>query len=301
MTRILLLLLFCWLSMASPAQFIYTGSTVSGELQQSHNWWKNINPNLIGCNGAYNPADADIVSYGNKTEMCLVGWINRNYPWASFNDSLINLQPLVNLQRINLPSTVNDIGIEHISKLRGLKVLESTSGGMSNLTNLSMKYISGLQNLEAIRFSGCINVNDEGLRYLSNLSNLKELWLIQWNITDKSMASVSSLKNLRILKMKRTGITYKGISLLPQLPYLEDLDLELTAVTNEAIKYLGEIKNLKVLNLSNTSVNDKAADLLIQLIRSKKGFQALNIYGQQMSSKAKKQIADACPGVAVRY
>lgn len=301
MTRIILLLLFCCLTMVSPAQFIYTGSTVSWELQQSHNWWKNINPNLIGCSGTYNPADADIVTYGNKKEICLVGWINRNYPWGSFNDSLIYLQLLVNLQRINLPSTVNDVGIGHIAKLRGLKVLESTSGGMSNLTNLSMKYISGLQDLEALRFSGSIGINDEGVRYLSNLSNLRELWLIQWNITDKSMASVSSLKNLRILKMKRTGITDRGLRYLAESPYLEDLDLELTAVTNEGIKYLGEIKNLKVLNLSNTAVNDKATDLLIQLIQSKKGFQALNIYGQQMSSKAKKQIADACPGVAVRY
>lgn len=301
MSRTIFLLFFCWFSITCRAQFLYTSTTISRELQQSYDWWKNINPNLIGCNGVYNPADADIVSYGNKTEICLVGWINRNYPWGSFNDSLIYLQPLVNLQRINLPSTVNDIGIEHISKLRGLKVLESTSGGMSSITNLSMKFISGLKDLEAIRLSGGTGINDEGVRYLSNLSNLKELWLIQWNITDKSMASVAMLKNLRILKMKRTGITDKGISLLPQLPYLEDLDLELTGVTNEAIKYLGEIKNLKVLNLSNTNVNDKAAELLIQLIQSKKGFQALNIYGQQMSSKAKKQIADACPGVAVRY
>jgi hypothetical protein len=314
MSRILFTLLVSCIVMSSSAQRIVKERPIKERpmkeiplkepdaLLMAHRWWKAINPNFMGCNG-YNLGDSNTTFFAAKKDICIKGWINNNYTaWATLNDSLVHLGALVNLESISFGNSPTDKVFSYLSKLPNLKSLDALNGltGASDVTGKGLYILSGIKSIEVLRLNGC-RVSDGDVQYLKELPNLKELWLTGWTITDKSMKSISGLSNLRILKLNRTPITDEGLAMIEWPATLVDLNLELTPVTVNSISSLSKIPNLQRLNISNTNIGDDAVDGIIKMIKSKKGFSEIMIYGNQLSLANKKVIQDACTGVIVRY
>lgn len=85
-------------------------------------------------------------------------------------------------------------------------------------------------------------VTDEGLRYVKNLRNLRELDLVGTDVTDTGLAYLSGLARLEKLRvvspMRPSQISDAGIVQLKQLRKLRELDLECTQVTPQGLKDL---------------------------------------------------------------
>ncbi len=65
-------------------------------------------------------------------------------------------------------------------------------------------------------------ITDQGLARLSQLSNLKELWLDRTRITDEGLGHLRNLKKLEIVSVAGTQVTLKGAKELRRaLPWTE--------------------------------------------------------------------------------
>ena len=101
-----------------------------------------------------------------------------------------------------------------------------------------LRQLSRFKNLERLRFGGCKNVGDTGLRFISGLHNLQELSLYDTAITNDGLVHMQDLRQLRILSLAATQITDKGLRNIQELKNLEALEISDTKVTSEGIESL---------------------------------------------------------------
>ena len=92
------------------------------------------------------------------------------------------------------------------------------------------------------------DVDDEGLKHLAELTNLKFLQLYQLRITDKGIDHLKGLETLTELELSYTLITDEGLKKLASLRNLQKLFLYGTAVTDEGIESLtAQLSDCRVL------------------------------------------------------
>jgi len=82
--------------------------------------------------------------------------------------------------------------------------------GCKNITNESLRYLSDLDKLEILNLADT-KITDAGLKYLKNLKSLKELDLFNTKVTDKGIQELASVKSLTLLMLHGTKVTQKGI------------------------------------------------------------------------------------------
>lgn len=108
----------------------------------------------------------------------------------------------------------------------------------NNTTDKDLEYIPYLSEVMVIHFSGCKQITDEGLKYLSNLEKLQYLNLDDTNITDVGLKYLKNLKSLKELDLFYTKVTDKGIQELASVKSLTLLMLHGTKVTQKGIDEL---------------------------------------------------------------
>ena len=84
--------------------------------------------------------------------------------------------------------------------------------------------------------------------YFSKLS------LVSADISDEGLFYIGQMKNLREVILTKSCITGSGLNLLKELPYLEMLNLSHTDLNNENLLYLTQFPSLKKVYLFNTFV-----------------------------------------------
>lgn len=101
---------------------------------------------------------------------------------------------------------------------------------------------------------------DEDLELLLPLSEqITWLDLGDTDISDNGLQVISELKNLKKLYLEKTRITDDGLSYLAQLEQLEYLNLYGTSITNSGLSHLRNLKNLRSLYLWQTNVTQEGA------------------------------------------
>ena len=265
MTKSILTLLFSILAISVSAQHITaqpkTNNAISNELIESYRWWNYVNPGNVNSFSSFtnvNPINysTGVQNYLKRTAISLVGWINQNVNLddAISNDSLIYLEPLVNLEQLLVRTNIGDAGLIHLRHLRKLRHFEVTISGSPDIsiTDKGMATIGGLKNMEILRLYFCSGVTDIGFEYLLGLTKLKELNLNGTGITDRSMKLIGSFPNLETLSIAATGITDEGaeflVGILPSLP------------------------SLKMVIISNSKISEKGRN---NLLRSRKGLSVI--------------------------
>ncbi|WP_222435511.1 M56 family metallopeptidase [Allorhodopirellula solitaria] len=162
------------------------------------------------------------------------------------DSGLANLSGMNSLQELYAwdATAVSDEGARWIATCKNLKTIHLSN---SNITDKSLDYFSTLPKIETLSFQGNHftnkglkhlqdmeqlkmlvlglgenEVNDDGLRFLSGLTNLERLGLQNSKVTDAGLRHLKSLKNLKELWLQGTDVTEAGLAELRQdLPKLE--------------------------------------------------------------------------------
>lgn len=102
-----------------------------------------------------------------------------------------------------------------------------------------------MSHLRRLRLSGK-RLTDNGIRALSLLTDLTELWLRDVVMTDHGLAALSTLKVLQFLDIRNSRITDLGIQTANLSTTLESLDLSGTSVTDKALPCIAQLTGLKI-------------------------------------------------------
>ncbi len=155
--------------------------------------------------------------------------------------------------------------IEHLKNLRALYLRQAS--------DKHLRHLKALRNLRILRIRLGHNVTQEGLNYIADLENLRELVLRKVNITDKELTKLKPLKNLRVLRLSRMDVAGAGLRALQSLDNLQALSLRHTSVTGEDLQRLFGMRKLHTLDLYGTDIKDQA----IMKLTSFKKLRVLNV------------------------
>ena len=166
----------------------------------------------------------------------------------SFTDA--DLKALPNLDKVEtltlVDTAVTDDGCRELLRARALVEIAIISDKVSDNTLAVLARLPVLRSLQIHRGP---KIGDEGLRYLSGCTGLRELYL------------------------KETAITDRGLSAIHKLPQIWSLILDDTAISDEGCAALAEMQALSLLSLKKTQVS-KAAVIALKKARPK-----LIVYG----------------------
>lgn len=160
---------------------------------------------------------------------------------------LLSLQVLTSLIKLNISyGEITESGISHLSTL----LTNLTSLNISrcyHVKDTGLSYISTLlTNLQELSASG-MDIKDEGISHLSNLSNLTKL-----NVSDCAFIKgekFSLLTNLTSLNVYGCYIIQENVSYISTLTNLTDLNIGSITVKREDIAHLSTLTNLKKLDI----------------------------------------------------
>jgi hypothetical protein len=139
-----------------------------------------------------------------------------------------------------------------LSALRHVPQLTELRLQANQLGNLDLEFIRGhiqLRHLTLESNSGN-DINDEGLRYLERMADLRYLNLSHCRrLTDDGLARLDRLHKLQTLRLRWTGVTDRGLPRLARLAQLERLYLHSTNVTPAGLQPLAAFPRLQYLEL----------------------------------------------------
>jgi len=136
---------------------------------------------------------------------------------------------------LELPEETKDEDLNHISKLKNLRVLNLRSA--HNIGDAGLVHVASLTNLEFLVLRHT-KITDAGLEHLKVLTNLVSLRLNSTRISDKGLKALVGLSNLTGLDLSQTKVTDAGLVYLEQIPTLLFVDLAGTKVTPTGVKRL---------------------------------------------------------------
>jgi uncharacterized membrane protein len=121
--------------------------------------------------------------------------------------------------------------------------------------NIILTNIAEGSNFVMANFVNVVPFNKSSLQTLRNINEqLVILKLTNLPINDNDIKIVADLKNIKKLNVENTLITDNGLAYLKQLTKLEQLNLYGTNISDEGIIQLTDLKNLSVLYLWKTKV-----------------------------------------------
>jgi len=127
--------------------------------------------------------------------------------------------------------------------------------------NIILTNIAEGSNFVMANFVNVVPFNKASLQALKNINEqLVVLKLTNLPINDNDIKIVADLKNIKKLNVENTLITDDGMRYVKQLSQLEQLNLYGTNISDEGIIQLADLKNLSVLYLWKTKVTLKGIE-----------------------------------------
>ena len=140
-------------------------------------------------------------------------------------------------------------------KLLQLKNLKSIGFG-AKITNESLRHVGKLRSLTHLSFGHAKQIDDDGLLYLSDLTNLERVNLWHTGMSNEGLETISALPRIRAIIAGGTKITDSGTRCLRKNQTLEVLVLQNTIIGDETLKNLSKISTLKELVVTGTNITD---------------------------------------------
>jgi hypothetical protein len=136
------------------------------------------------------------------------------------------------------------------------------------------------------------HITDEGLRGVGRLPTIDTLHILNCrDITDAGIVYLKALKNLDYLELWGENITDVGVAHLKGMSWLRCLSLYRTQVTDVGLKHLEKLTGLERLELGSTKVTDAGLEYLKGLTHLRN----LEIQGTQVTAEGAKKLKDALP------
>ncbi len=148
---------------------------------------------------------------------------------------------------------------------------------LANLHNLEKLWLS-------LHFLTEIHVEDKGLAHLKDLTQLRELRLVQTRVRGPCLAP---FVNLRALDLGETPFRDDGLQYLRGMTHLQRLSLRNTLVSDAGLKNLAGLKDLESLDLYGIKVTDAGLESLSGLTK----LRALNLLGAALTDDSASVLA----------
>ena len=105
-----------------------------------------------------------------------------------------------------------------------------------------------LDRVEIVNF--CLRpADEEALRHIAQLTNVKELGLAGARVADEDLVHLRALTNLRMLALFNTEVSDNSLVHLAQLVKLEELHLRNTRISDDGLEQLAGLSNLEFLDI----------------------------------------------------
>lgn len=157
---------------------------------------------------------------------------------------------------------VEDAAMTDIAKMTNLKKLRLANTGVSNE---GLKTISDL-GLEDLDISECLQIDNNGLISVGQMTSLLRLNLWRDAITDEGIQHLASLVNLQWLNLDNTQLSDSGLPALKTMKECTFMHLGSTGVTDSGMLQLEGLKKLKDLKVTRTAVTEVGAQQLTDAI-----------------------------------
>jgi len=163
-----------------------------------------------------------------------------------------HLNAVPSLRSLIARCVMDDAALEHVTGCRSMEILTL---GRCPITDKGLFYMpENFPNLSALNIHHSVDVTDEGISYLSQLSQLRMLYLGGCaKITDVGLGHIGKLIHLQALNLGGCVlITDEGLRSLANLKYLQTLDLwKCGKITSVGIGYLKDLAELHSLVLTD--------------------------------------------------
>lgn len=130
-------------------------------------------------------------------------------------------------------------------------------------------------------------VNDEALKYLSTVTNIRELNLASTNVTDRGVNLLGNISALELLNLTSLDVTGEHIPELTQLRQLSEITLTSAPFTDVGMDVLTQLSALEVLRLDDTRITDAGLENISML----RALKSLNLQGDMISDAGLEAIA----------
>ncbi len=142
-----------------------------------------------------------------------------------------------------------------LSRLRTFPDIEYLSLRHTQANNDTLCCVAELANIRFLLLEDCARITDEGVRHLSNCSDLEYLNLSGTQVTDDSFQVIAKLPRLTEVDVSFSDVTGARIGELSCLPNLEMLNLETTNVSDACLDDLCKLRGLRHLNVMDTDIS----------------------------------------------
>lgn len=117
-------------------------------------------------------------------------------------------------------------------------------------------------------------ITDASLAQLKG-ARLQSLMLYQTVVTDEGLAHLTQVAQIKKLYLRAPGVKGPGLAYLKRLPGLESLELQGTVVGEESLAHVAEMDGLRDLSVSYMPLTDAG----LRQLREMSGLRRLNLYG----------------------
>jgi hypothetical protein len=188
------------------------------------------------------------------------------------------------------------ISITKYAPIQNLKLVKSMELSNAGLGDEFMEYLTGLTQLESLTVVQT-SITDVGIERLSHLRNLRKLCLyIDSSITDRGIRYLGRLTNLEKLTIRDCPkVSGAGLMGLRRMTNLRDLDLGWCRIADEGVKALGTLPRLEILVLEGNAVSDES----LKYIRAMPKLEGVAIRSTEVTIAGIREFRKARPDVTV--
>ncbi|MEZ6088611.1 MAG: protein kinase [Pirellulaceae bacterium] len=142
------------------------------------------------------------------------------------------------------------------------------------------------------------DITSEGLKHLSSLSNLNQLWLDRCErLDDEALSSFPDMLSLWRLGLRGGAPLGEGLQYLSKFPNLQELEFERKQLDPSALRHLISLAKLRRVSLMDTNIDDSAIEHLSKI----PSLRFVDLSGNSISQEAIERLHRAIPKCAIRW
>lgn len=184
-----------------------------------------------------------------------------------------------------------DLTDAHIEALANSKTITNLDLRGCAVSNEWLQFISSMSQVKALRLSdasGKAQFDDDGLKHLSGLKNLKVLVLDEAWLSEAGLAHLPK-DNLSELYLKNSGAGCdEAVVTFKQFPKLKKLRLAMTQFSDAGLEGLKEVKTLEELDISECGL---ISDAGMESVGQMKSLTKLNLWRVQITDTGIEKLA----------
>jgi len=171
--------------------------------------------------------------------------------------------------------------------LRDQKSIRMLYAHDSMVSDKGLQVIGRFHQLQWLDLRDAPQVTDAGLKHLTGLVELKQLWLRRTAVGDQGMIYLRDMTQLEELDLGMTQVTNEGLKQLGHLTNLKQLLFWGNRIEDTGLAYTRAMKNLETLELGGAPITDDGFANLSELIQMRR----LMIRGSQVTDAGLKHFA----------